>query len=191
MKVSLIALLALSFLTPHLPAKEFKVAHFNVRKIFDAWTYSVDKQQEIEDRRAELEEENNNRLATINELQVQRAKMHQNYQKNAKSMTKEEKVSIGKKFKSLGRDVVALEQDRLDFLIRVRRELANESSSQMNLVLDRIIEEAKAYAEEKKISMLVESGGETTSSTPFFIHLDGAKDITKELIKRLNAKKED
>ena len=190
MKVSVFAVLAMSFLTTVLAAEDFRIAKFDVRKIFSDWNYSIESQKKIEDMRAELEEENNARLAAINNLQMQRTKMHQQYQKDAASMTKEQKVKMDTAFRSLGRDALALEQDRRDFFAKGRRHLAGEITSEANLILDRITQEAQVYALEKKFAMVVESGGETTSNTPFFLHLDGAVDITAELIKRLNAKKE-
>lgn len=190
MKTSVIAVLAMSLLLSVAPAEDFRIAQFDMRKVFGGWSYSVESKQKIEDKRAELEEENNARLAAINSLQMERTKMHQNYQKNKVSMSGEQKAEMDRKFRSLGRDAMALEQDRRDFFEQGRRRLASEITSEANLILDRITEEAQAYAVEKKFAMVLESGGETTSNTPFFLYLEGASDITEELVKRLNAKKE-
>ncbi|MFK7909906.1 MAG: OmpH family outer membrane protein [Akkermansiaceae bacterium] len=190
MKLSVIVILVMSILSPILLAEDFKVAKFDVRKIFNEWQYSVESQKKIEDKRAELEEENNVRLATINSLQMQRTKMHQEYQKNKAGMSDEDKLEMDRKFRSLGRDAMALERDRRDFFQKGRSNLASEITSEANMILDQISEEAQVYALEKKFAMVVESAGETTSNTPFFLHLEGAVDITEELIKRLNDKKE-
>ena len=188
MKVTVFALFTLCLWAPIVSANEFKVASFDVRRIFNEWKYSIESQKKIEDKREELEEENNARLATINNLQMQRTKLHRDYRKNAASMTAEQKKEMDMKFRGLGRDAMALEQDRRDFFDKGRRELGNEITTEANLILDRITQAAQVYALEKKFAMVVETGGHTTSNTPFFLHLDGVVDITDELIKRLNAK---
>lgn len=190
MKVSFFAAMAFSVMTSMLSADDFRIAEFDVRKIFNEWQYSVESQKKIEDRRSELEEENNARLATINNLQMQRTKMHQDYKKNAASMSDEQKKKMDLTFRRLGRDAMALEQDRRDFFEKGRASLAAEISSEANLILDRITQEAQVYALEKNFAMVVESAGETTSNMPFFLYLEGAVDITDELVKRLNAKKD-
>ena len=171
---------------PHVLADDFQVASLDVRKIFNEWKYSIESKKKIEEKRAELEEENNNRLAVINNLQMQRTKLHQNYKQNAASMTGDQKKTMDLKFRSMGRDAMALEQDRRDFFQKGRRLINDEITSEANLILDRIVEAAQVYAKEKKFAMVVETGGQTTSNVSLFLHLEGATDITDELIKQLN-----
>lgn len=167
-------------------AHEMKIARVDVRTIFNKWGYSVDSQAKIQAATEELEKENNDRLAVINEYQMERNKLHQLFKANRSSMTDEEKKKMDARFKSLGRDAMALEQDRRDFFDRGKRMLANEISSEAKLILDRIGQMVRVYALEKKYEMVIESGGHTTRNVPLFIHLEGAEDITNDVIKRLN-----
>ncbi len=73
-----------------------------------------------------------------------------------------------------------------DFFEKGKRLLASDISSEVKLILDRINQMVQTYALEKKHHMVVETGGHTTRNLPLFVHLEGAVDITDEVIKRLN-----
>ena len=167
-------------------ADEMSVATVDVREIFEAWEYSIDSQKKIEENKESLERENNDRLAVINQYQMERSKLHQNYTANQESMSDADKKKMDARFRSLGRDAMALEQDRRDFFEKGQQALANEVATEVKLILDRINEMIQTYALEKKFHMVVEAGGHTTRNLPLFVHLEGAVDITDELIKRLN-----
>ena len=63
---------------------------------------------------------------------------------------------------------------------------AGEISSEAKLILDRIGQMVQAYAVENGYEMVVESAGHTTRNLPLFVHLEGAVDITDDIIKQLN-----
>ncbi|MCP5535530.1 MAG: OmpH family outer membrane protein [Akkermansiaceae bacterium] len=163
-----------------------RIASVDVRKVFNEWKYSKESQKKIEDTKESLEKENNDRLAVINEYQMERSRMHQQYKANEGTMSAEDKAKMDAKFRSLGRDAVALEQDRRDFFEKGKRQLANEISSEAKLILDQITQSIQVYALEKKYHMVIETGGHTTRNVPLFVHLEGAVDITDEIITRLN-----
>ena len=190
MKVSCIAGLMMFFLSLLLLAEDFKIAHFDVRRVFNEWKNSVESQKLLEEKQKALEEENEARLERIGKLEEERTAVQEEYQKNKASMDREQKLEVDRKFRSLWRDSMALEQDRRDFMEKSLQMLSREKTNQANLILDRIKEEVKLYAVERKFAMVVESGGQTTSHTSFFLHLEGAADITDELIERLNDKED-
>ena len=165
---------------------EVSIASVDVRKIFNDWEYSIESQKKIEKTKESLEKENNDRLAVINEYQMERSRMHQQYKTNVATMSAEDKEKMDTKFRSLGRDAVALEQDRRDFFEKGKRRLANEISSEAKLILDQITQSIQVYALQKKYDMVIEMGGQTTRNVPLFVHLEGAVDITGDIIKRLN-----
>lgn len=186
MKFAFLLLLAVTLAGGMARADDMRIASVDVRKIFNEWKYSIDSQKKIELAKEDLEKENNDRLAVINEYQMERNKMHQQYQANEASMSPEDRKKMDQKFKSLGRDAVALEQDRRDFFSKGKRVLSNEISSEAKLILDKITQAVQVYALEKKYHMVIETGGHTTRNIPLFVHLEGAVDITDDIIKRLN-----
>ena len=186
MKFAFLILMILAWTGNISRADEMSVASVDVRKIFDAWDYSIDSQKKIGKTKESLEQENNERLTVINQYQMERSKLHQNFKTNQASMSDVDKKKKEAKFRSLGRDAVALEQDRRDFFEKGKRALASDISSEVKLILDRINQAVQTYALEKKYHMVVETGGHTTRNLPLFVHLEGAVDITDEVIKRLN-----
>ena len=186
MKFFILMALIVAFSGNLVNAGDLRIASVDVRKIFNGWQRSVQAKEKIEKTRERLERENNERLAVINQYRMERSKMHQIFKAHSKTMSQEDRDKMDVKFRSLGRDALALEQDRRDFFRKNRRMMMSEVSSQAKLILDQITQLIRAYAEEKKIDMVVEMGGDTTRNVPLFLHLEGAEDITNEIIKRLN-----
>ncbi len=186
MKIAFLLLMLVALAGNTARADEMSIATVDVRKIFEAWEYSIDSQKKIEENKESLEKENNDRLAVINQYQMERSKLHQNYKANQESMSDADKKKMDARFRSLGRDAMALEQDRRDFFEKRQQALANEVSTQVKLILDRINETIQTYALEKKLHMVVEAGGHTTRNLPLFVHLEGAVDITDDIVQRLN-----
>ena len=186
MKFAFLLLIVLALAGNISRADEMNIASVDIRKIFDAWDYSIASQKKVAEIKDTLEKENNDRLAVISRYQMERSKLHQTYKQNQKTMSEADKKAMDLKFRSLGRDALALEQDRRDFSEKEKRILANEISSQSKLILDQISQTVQVYALEKKYHMVIEMGGNTTRNVPLFVHLDGAVDITENIIKRLN-----
>jgi len=101
-------------------------------------------------------------------------------------MSQEDKAKLDEKFLRLRREAMALEQDRRDFLAKAKRALGREVSSEAKLILDKISQAIQDYAMEKEYDMVVETGGHTSRNVPLFVHLEGAVDITDDIIKLLN-----
>lgn len=167
-------------------AEQMKIASVDVRKIFKGWKFAIESERKLEAARESLERENNERRAVINQYQMQRNKMHQEYQANKASVTPEEKAKLDREFIDLGRDSFALEQDRRDFYTKAKRNLDRDVTAQSKLILDKISEAIRAYAQAKKYDMVIEMGGHTTRNMPLFVHLDQAKDITEAVLEKLN-----
>lgn len=186
MKFAFLLLMVAALVGNIAQADEMSMASVDVRKIFNKWKYSIDSQKKINMTKESLEKENNDRLAVINEYQMERSRMHTQFKSDVATMSDTDKKKMDVKFKSLGRDAMALEQDRRDFFEKGKRVLANEVSSEAKLILDRITQTVQVYALEKKYHMVIEMGGHTTRNLPLFMHLEGAVDITDDIIKRLN-----
>jgi Skp family chaperone for outer membrane proteins len=186
MKFAFLLLMVAALVGNIAQADEMSMASVDVRKIFNKWKYSIDSQKKINMNKESLEKENNDRLAVINEYQMERSLMHTQFKSDVATMSDADKKKMDIKFRSFGRDAMALEQDRRDFFEKGKRVLANEISSEAKLILDRITQTVQVYALEKKYHMVIEMGGHTTRNLPLFMHLEGAVDITDDIIKRLN-----
>ena len=166
---------------PQSDAQEMKVASLNVREVFDGWDFAEKEKKRFAKARKALEKENSQRKEVIRDYQSKQDKIY----KSKDKLSEEERKELDRKFFNLGRDIVALKQDRRYFYAQSKLDLDKEEAAQSKRLLERISETVQVYALAEKYDMVIEEGGHTTSQLPFFLHLDDAKDITKAIIKRL------
>ena len=176
-----LTLLLLLSTAPQSDAQEMKVASLNVREVFDGWDFAEKEKKRFAKARKALEKENSKRKEVIRDYQSKQDKIY----KSKDKLSEEERKELDRKFFNLGRDIVALKQDRRYFYAQGKLELDKEEAAQSKRLLERISETVQVYALAEKYDMVIEEGGHTTSQLPFFLHLDDAKDITKAIIKRL------
>lgn len=167
---------------PQSDAQEMKVASLNVREVFDGWDFAEKEKKRFAKARKALEKENSKRKEVIRDYQSKQDKIY----KSKDKLSEEERKELDRKFFNLGRDIVALKQDRRYFYAQSKLDLDKEEAAQSKRLLERISETVQVYALAEKYDMVIEEGGHTTSQLPFFLHLDDAKDITKAIIKRLD-----
>ena len=166
---------------PQSDAQEMKVASLNVREVFDGWDFAEKEKKRFAKARKALEKENSKRKEVIRDYQSKQDKIY----KSKDKLSEKERKELDRKFFNLGRDIVALKQDRRYFYAQSKLDLDKEEAAQSKRLLERISETVQVYALAEKYDMVIEEGGHTTSQLPFFLHLDDAKDITKAIIKRL------
>ena len=166
---------------PQSDAQEMKVASLNVREVFDGWDFAEKEKKRFAKARKALEKENSKRKEVIRDYQSKQDKIY----KSKDKLSEEERKELDRKFFNLGRDIVALKQDRRYFYAQGKLDLDKKEAAQSKRLLERISETVQVYALAEKYDMVIEEGGHTTSQLPFFLHLDDAKDITKAIIKRL------
>jgi len=157
------------------------VASLNVREVFDGWDFAEKEKKRFAKARKALEKENSQRKEVIRDYQSKQDKIY----KSKDKLSEEERKELDRKFFNLGRDIVALKQDRRYFYAQSKLDLDKKEAAQSKRLLERISETVQVYALAEKYDMVIEEGGHTTSQLPFFLHLDDAKDITKAIIKRL------
>ena len=169
-------------------ADDMRIATADVSKIFDNWNFSIKSKEKLQKLEELIEKENNDRLAVIQRLQVMRGRMAEKFTQNAAAMSAEDKSKMNNEYLSMGLELKALERDRRDFLENEERRVFKERISVARSILDRINEAIQVYALGKKYHMVIEAGGHSTRSVPLFLHLEGAVDISDEIISKLNEK---
>ena len=167
-------------------AHGMKIATVDVGKIFSHWDFTIRFEDKIQGSRVALEEKNKDRIASIRELIEKRADMAKKYQEAKETLSEEERANMDNAYKNLGLELKALEQDRMDYLARENQKLADQQSRTSTFILDRITETINAHAKQHDYDMVIEMEGRTTRNLPFFLHLEGAADITEKIITQLN-----
>ena len=172
-------------------AHGMSIAAVDAGKIFSHWDYTISFEDKAEKLSKSLEENNQERLAVIKELAKRQQDMAANYQKGKVSMSAEEKAAMDKSFKNLGRELKALEQNRVVYMTREQEKLSKLKAETSKSILVRIQKEISIYAKQQNFDMVIEMQGHTTRNLPFFLHLEGAVDITDTIILRLNQSHQD
>lgn len=188
MKFVLLLLLSTLLSTDISRADDMRIATVDVSKIFDNWNFSIKSKEKLQKLEEFIEKENNDRRAVIQRLQMMRGRTSEKFKLNAAAMSAEDKSKMNDEYLSMGLELKTLERDRRDFLEKEKRRVFKEQASVARSILDRINQAIQAYALEKKYQMVIEMGGLSTRSVPLFLHLDGAVDISDEIISRLNEK---
>lgn len=163
-----------------------KVASIDAGKVFSHWDYTIRFEDEVESREEALVATNAERIQVIKNLISKQRGLSERYQKDQNDMSVEKKAQMDESYKNLGREIKALERDRLDYLKQERTRLGELEKKTSQFILQRIDEFVKVYAKKQDYDMVVELGGETTANLPFFLHLEGAIDITDTIIMMLN-----
>ena len=92
-----------------------KIASVDAGKIFSHWDYTIGFEDKVENLKKSLVAKNKERIQTIQNLIERQQKLSKQYQKAEGDMTVEQKAQMDQSYKNLGREIKALEQDRLDY----------------------------------------------------------------------------
>ena len=170
-------------------AHGMSIATVDAGKIFSHWDYTIRFEDKSEKLSKSLKNDNEERLTVIKELAKRQQDMAAKYRDGQASMKAEEKAAMDKSFKNLGRELKALEQNRVVYMTREQDKLSDLKAETSKFILGRIQEEISIYAKQQNFDMVIEIQGHTTRNLPFFLHLEGAVDITDAIIMRLNQSK--
>lgn len=190
-RLALLLLIPLIMATEVVHAHGMSIATVDAGKIFSHWDYTIRFEDKTEKRRKSLEDNNKERLEVIKGLAKKQHDMAVKYRDGEASMSAEEKAAMDKAFKNLGRELKALEQNRVVYMTREQDKLSDLKAETSKFILGRIQEEISIYAKQENFDMVIEMQGHTTRNLPFFLHLEGAVDITDTVILRLNQSNQD
>ena len=186
MKLALLLLMPALLAAELVHAHEMKIASVDAGKIFSHWDYTISFEDRLEKLKENIKSKNSERKAVIDELVSKQKKMVEQYTQQKDSMSAEQKTQMDASYKNLVREIKALEAERLSYWGSERRKLSELETKTSRFILESIRKAVSAYAEQEKFDMVVEMQGQTTRNLPFFLHLDGAVDITDKIILQLN-----
>lgn len=188
MKVALLLLMTVLLTSGFSHADDMRIATVDIRKIFDKCVFSKKSELELRKISELLDKENNDRSAVIHERQLELDRISQKFKEGVAMMSAEDKTRMKDRHLRMSREVWALKRDQQEFLAQRNRKLFDEGTVVAKSILSRISEAVQVYAREKKFDMVIEIGGHSTYDTPLFLYLEGAVDISDEIIARLNKK---
>ncbi|MDG1358000.1 MAG: OmpH family outer membrane protein [Akkermansiaceae bacterium] len=167
-------------------AHDMKIASVDAGKIFSHWDYTIRFEDKVVNLRKSIDAKDKERIAAIKRLIQKQRDLSAKYQEAQGKISGEQKAGMDESYKNLGREIKALQRDRLDYKKREMNRLKEMEQSTSQLILKRIHEAVQVFAKQHNYDMVIESKGETTANLPFFLHLEGAVDITDTIIMQLN-----
>lgn len=168
-------------------AQGFRVAKVDVEKVFNEWQYAQKIKKELSEKTREFQEANNARLSVLRAKEMEIQEMRARFSRIKAEITEEEKNKMGREYRMVNRQRVALELDRKVFVKNAMRRMRHVISLRAQRLLDHIVSVSRVCAKEQGYSMLIESEGESSQNVPFFLYVDQADDLTPLIIDKLNA----
>jgi len=165
---------------------DLKVASVDVGKIFNHWDFTIRFEDKIENLKKSLTVKNEGRVKVIKNLAQKQRDLSEHYQKKAGTMSSVEKAEVDASYKNIGREIKALERERVAYVKREQTKLTEMEKTTSQSILKRIHDRIKVFAKQNDYDMVIEMKGETTQNLPFFLHLEGSVDITDTIIMQLN-----
>jgi len=165
---------------------DLKVASVDVGKIFNHWDFTIRFEDKIENLKKSLAVKNEGRVKVIKNLVQKQRDLSEQYQKKAGTMSSVEKAEVDASYKNIGREIKALERERVAYVKREQTKLTEMEKTTSQSILKRIHDRIKVFAKQNDYDMVIEMKGETTQNLPFFLHLEGSVDITDTIIMQLN-----
>jgi outer membrane protein len=163
---------------------KLKIATVDMQQLFKEYHRTGEAQKEINVERARIQKDNNDRLATIRELDTQLQTMRKQLEDPTIAQSKKETVYNEWNVKQ--QEGIALDRERREFLQR-RNQLLNEKMVQrMKGILEEIRKLVEEKAKAEDYDYVFDKSGLSTSQVPFFLYTKAATDITAVLLKELN-----
>jgi outer membrane protein len=163
---------------------KLKIATVDMQQLFKEYHRTNEAQKEINVERARIQKDNNDRLATIRDLDTQLQNMRKQLEDPTIAQSKKETVFNDWNVKQ--QEGIALDRERREFLQR-RNQLLNEKMVQrMKGILEEIRKLVEEKAKAEDYDYVFDKSGLSTSQVPFFLYTKDATDITAVLLKELN-----
>ncbi|MCW1924071.1 OmpH family outer membrane protein [Luteolibacter arcticus] len=163
---------------------KLKIATVDMQQLFKEYHRTNEAQKEINVERARIQKDNNDRLATIRELDTQLQNMRKQLEDPTIAQSKKESVFTEWNVKQ--QEGIALDRERREFLQRRNQSLNEKMVQRMKGILEEIRKLVEEKAKAEDYDYVFDKSGLSTSQVPFFLYTKDATDITAVLLKELN-----
>ncbi|MCW1884524.1 OmpH family outer membrane protein [Luteolibacter flavescens] len=163
---------------------KLKIATVDMQQVFKEYHRTNEAQKEINVERLRIQKDNNDRLATIRELDTQLQTMRKQLEDPTIAQSKKESLSIEWGVKQ--QEGTALDRERREYLQRRTETLNQKMVQRMKGILEEIRKLVEEKAKAEDYDYVFDKSGLSTSQVPFFLYTKDATDITAVLLKELN-----
>ena len=186
MKQLFLPILAGLFLAPSMAfgQQRLKIATVSMERLFNEFEQTEKIQREINIERARIQRENNNKLASIREIDAKLQKIRE--QLKAEDLGEKQRADLLQESQDLSQDGRAKEKERTEYLERRNRTLAQTMRKQMRGILVKIQRTVSETAKEGNYDFIFDSSGNSNQGIPFVLHARETTDLTDLLLKKIN-----
>ena len=169
---------------PALGQERLKIATVDMQTLFKEYHRTNAAQKEINVERAKIQQNNNERLATIRSLEDELRGLRK--QLDDPSISDKKKQDLFREFQMKTQEGVALDRERREFLQRRNTALNEKMVQKMRGILEEIRLLVEGRAKSDDYDYVFDKSGLSTSQVPFLLYTKDATDITAGLLAELN-----
>jgi outer membrane protein len=171
---------------PTIPGPPLLIATVDMQEVFKHYHRTIVEQQEINIERARIQKDNNQKLATIRQIESDIRILRQ--QSEDPTLSDKKKAQVSKEYQAKYQEGIQLDKERREFLNRKDKDLNEKMVQRMRQIFDEIRAVVVEKAREENYSFVFDKSGHSTSQVPVLLYSKDATDITSHVLKKLNHK---
>lgn len=164
--------------------EKLKIATVDMQELFKQYYRTNEAQKQINVERAQIQKDNNERLARIRELETNLGNLKK--QIEDPSINDSKKQALFKDWQMQQQEGIALDRERREFLQRRNQALNEKMVQRMKGILEEIRKLVEEQAKTDNYDYVFDKSGLSTSQVPFLLYTKDATDVTAGLLKDLN-----
>lgn len=164
--------------------QRLKIATVSMERLFNEYKQTEKVQREINIERARIQRENNNKLASIREIDSKLQKIREELA--SEDLGEKQRADLLEESRALSQDGRYKEKDRTEYLNRRNQTLAKEMKKKMRGILVKIQRAVSDVAKEGNYDFIFDTSGNSNQGIPFVLHARDTTDLTDMLLKKIN-----
>lgn len=169
---------------PVLPSSPLLIATVDMREIVKQYYRTITEQQEINIERARIQKDNNEKLATIRQIDSEIRVLIK--QSEDPSLSDQKKAQVFQAYQAKYQESILLDKERREFLSRKENALNENVMQRIRKISEEIRLVVVERAREGNYSFVFDRSGLSTSQVPVLLYAKDATDITSHVLKNLN-----
>jgi len=161
-----------------------KIATVSMERLFNEYHQTTTVQRDINIERARIQKDNNNRLASIREIDAKLQRIRE--QLIDEKLGEKQRRALGDESRELSQDGKSKERERTEFLERRNRALSEKMRKQMRGILVKIQRTVSERAKEGNYDFIFDTSGNSNQGIPFVLHARDTTDLSDSLLEEIN-----
>ncbi len=161
-----------------------KIATVEMADLFKQYHRTQAVEKELNEHRARIQKDINERLARVRELEEKMEKLRK--QIEDPSLNESKKQALYQQWQACQQEAVAVDRERREFAQRRNQALNEKMVIAMKGILEEIRKLVEEQAKRDNYDYVFDKSGTSSSQVPFLLYTKDSTDITATLLKRIN-----